>query len=614
MAAMSASSYISRLEDFLKKHCPNCFLVPIVGSKTEGSKPVKSPLYAHKSLSGDDLWNKWNSYKLAHPILPGLLLLMRGDLIALDSDDMQLCERLEARFPCLTVTSMQQTSKGRHYIFMRTPECDDMRIFDKSRCVSEYDAANRRTVQLELDVKTVCSTGTGGVLSVFPSLNKRWIRAPYDHHPLPFPTELCEFIVKGSRIRQVSSDKSCEVQQRSVPSLGIFPSNMAQPLPQNMQLDSNSDEVINYLNLLDTHRWDDRTMWRNIAIALKYEYGEHYRAAWQLRSRSSLEYDQLNCRRDVSGAILEAWYQGDRGLADVAYELLNDVIKNVDGGSRNFYYFDDQSASWKSCAENKIWSIISKKVEEVLVDIFVHYSVTITSMKAAHPQLSSPDDVSSAGRSSSRKTASPASQEPSSFVEREFNKIVSLREKTLSTISYIQSQTGMRRVTAIAAPFFEDLNFEQKLDGYPFLLGVKNGVVDLRTGHLRERRFDDYIYKVLEVDYDPKADDSLMESTVTTLMADDVEMCKYLQKLLGYAITGDVSEEIFPVFTASGRNGKGLLMQTLMSVIGPFYVEMNSGMIVDRQISNIDAERGKLLGARVVVFNELKDGDKLKSK
>jgi hypothetical protein len=35
-----------------------------------------------------------------------------------------------------------------------------------------------------------------------------------------------------------------------------------------------------------------------------------------------------------------------------------------------------------------------------------------------------------------------------------------------------------------------------------------------------------------------------------------------------------------------------------MSLLGPLYVEMNPGIIVDRNVSNIDAERAKLLGAR----------------
>lgn len=42
-------------------------------------------------------------------------------------------------------------------------------------------------------------------------------------------------------------------------------------------------------------------------------------------------------------------------------------------------------------------------------------------------------------------------------------------------------------------------------------------------------------------------------------MADDAEMAVFLQKLMGYGCTGEVCEEIFPVFTGNGRNSKGVL-------------------------------------------------------
>ena len=54
-------------------------------------------------------------------------------------------------------------------------------------------------------------------------------------------------------------------------------------------------------------------------------------------------------------------------------------------------------------------------------------------------------------------------------------------------------------------------------------------------------------------------------------------------------------------------------MQTLAALLGTFYVEMNPAIICERQTCNIDAERAKLQGSRVVVFNELEPGERLKS-
>ncbi len=65
------------------------------------------------------------------------------------------------------------------------------------------------------------------------------------------------------------------------------------------------------------------------------------------------------------------------------------------------------------------------------------------------------------------------------------------------------------------------------------------------------------IYTVLDVDYDNEADVTVMHATVYSAMADDEEMTEFVQRLLGYGITGDVSQEIFPIFTGNGRNSKG---------------------------------------------------------
>lgn len=68
------------------------------------------------------------------------------------------------------------------------------------------------------------------------------------------------------------------------------------------------------------------------------------------------------------------------------------------------------------------------------------------------------------------------------------------------------------------------------------------------------------------------------------------------------------------LFLLVGRNCKGLLSQACQALLGPLYREMNCAIICDgRRVCNIDAERAKLLGARVAMFNELQPGEKLKT-
>ena len=97
-----------------------------------------------------------------------------------------------------------------------------------------------------------------------------------------------------------------------------------------------------------------------------------------------------------------------------------------------------------------------------------------------------------------------------------------------------------------------DEEFVAELDSCGHLLGVLNGVVDLSSGELRARTKEDLISTIVPVRYDPEGDDPWIGKTIAAIMADDEEMVEYLQRLLGYCITGEVSEDIFIVFTNSG--------------------------------------------------------------
>ena len=132
----------------------------------------------------------------------------------------------------------------------------------------------------------------------------------------------------------------------------------------------------------------------------------------------------------------------------------------------------------------------------------------------------------------------------------------------------------------LVAPLLDDSGFENKLDSKPYLLGVKNGVIDLRTGYLRNREPEDMIYQIVDVIYDTNADTTLMANFISDTMAGNNQMIKFLPKFLGYSITGEILEEVFAIFTGIGRNGKGVISQLFTDLFGKIYVvDMPAGLI-----------------------------------
>jgi len=77
----------------------------------------------------------------------------------------------------------------------------------------------------------------------------------------------------------------------------------------------------------------------------------------------------------------------------------------------------------------------------------------------------------------------------------------------------------------------------------PFLLNVSNGTLDLRTGSLWEYKKSDYITRMIDIEYDKKAKCPNWESFLNKIFMGDSEMIDFIQRSIGYSITGSQEEQ-----------------------------------------------------------------------
>jgi putative DNA primase/helicase len=97
----------------------------------------------------------------------------------------------------------------------------------------------------------------------------------------------------------------------------------------------------------------------------------------------------------------------------------------------------------------------------------------------------------------------------------------------------------------------------------------------------------------------------------------DPDVRLYVQKLIGYSLTGYSSEKAFPIFWGAGNNGKGSIFETLAKcVLGHDYaVSMNpDGILSSDKKESQDRVNVQFMGRRLVVVEETADGDMLNSK
>lgn len=107
------------------------------------------------------------------------------------------------------------------------------------------------------------------------------------------------------------------------------------------------------------------------------------------------------------------------------------------------------------------------------------------------------------------------------------------------------------------------------LDKDLFIFNCQNGVLDLRTFEFRKHKADDLLSKISNVYYDEHAISKDFERFYDEVLQGNEEKKKYLQKLLGYAMTGDTKEEsAYILYGATTRNGKSTLVSTIDYLLG----------------------------------------------
>jgi putative DNA primase/helicase len=111
---------------------------------------------------------------------------------------------------------------------------------------------------------------------------------------------------------------------------------------------------------------------------------------------------------------------------------------------------------------------------------------------------------------------------------------------------------------------------EDKLDENPFLLAVANGTIDLRSGELRQSRREDFMTKSLSVEYDRNATAPRWIEFVEEITQGDIALAEFLQRLLGYCLTGDTSEQCLFILHGHGANGKSTLLEVVHELLGPY--------------------------------------------
>lgn len=168
----------------------------------------------------------------------------------------------------------------------------------------------------------------------------------------------------------------------------------------------------------------------------------------------------------------------------------------------------------------------------------------------------------------------------------------------------------------------------EAFDKNPWLLNLNNGVLDLKTMSFRGHDPDDMLSMLAPVDYDPAAVFPRWEQFIEEIMVPGdsettgresstvgAEKADYLQRYLGYCLTGDTSAEAFAVmYGPTSRNGKSVCVEAVQAVLGDYAKAMNPESLT---LAKFKDGRGpsediaRLKGVRMASVPEIQQGAKL---
>lgn len=591
---------LRRLQEYLTTEFPGALIMP-------ARECGKVPLYKHKG-------GVYTLEKCLREGIPacthGSLILLPKELIVVDIDDRGLATEWEARSPAFAATVCCETSKGKHFYFRRTPACNTAGVFDGARQLKSECGGH----EIPIDIKTCTKTQTCGVISIPPSRNKRWQRAPMQHEVLNMPDCFVDYF---KRLKPQQSTKRKSTQQKTgSPAVDLLPAQHRAAAEPCMLDIEQARQLLRILNPARANNYGDwiQLGWclHNISPTLLNE--------WIAFSSSSTKYVEGECEelwagmRDSGLGIgsLHMWARLDaphhykelmatsvfpyiekcngshHEVAQIAHMLLKGKYVCAVAHGRCWYRFN--GSLWEEDVENlQLLRDLSTTVREHILQAMSRIASSV-----------SIDDMQSTTGSHATSHADPTRQKCQNLVKLAFK---------------LQDHGFKQCLLAEMRHFFSDKDFLNKLDANPSLLAFSNGVWDMASTP------EDMVSLSVGYPYIPEVDHKLRNQVIKYFetLHPDPDQRMYVLRMLSRQLYGDNGSELFHIhagLNGSAGNGKTKFFTALEYALGSYIQKFKIELLVCKQrgeANRPDPEVATWRGRRILFSTEPNPEDKLHS-
>jgi putative DNA primase/helicase len=149
-----------------------------------------------------------------------------------------------------------------------------------------------------------------------------------------------------------------------------------------------------------------------------------------------------------------------------------------------------------------------------------------------------------------------------------------------------------------------------EFDAQPMLLNCPNGVVDLASGELLEHDPRLMLRRQVPIDYESEAKAPRWEAFLETVQP-SADMRDYLQRIVGYTITGSTKEQVVFFHVGPPASGKSVFLDVLNAMLGEFAGIVPSNTLLNKKMENHPADIMSMEGRRMLALDETPEGARL---
>uniref|UniRef100_A0A6M3IJM3 Putative DNA primase n=1 Tax=viral metagenome TaxID=1070528 RepID=A0A6M3IJM3_9ZZZZ len=173
-----------------------------------------------------------------------------------------------------------------------------------------------------------------------------------------------------------------------------------------------------------------------------------------------------------------------------------------------------------------------------------------------------------------------------------------------AVLTHAVASEGKKRIADMIELAKSDIPVStEDLDRNTWFINCENGTLDIRTGELHPHTPEDFITRMAPVVFNPAAKSELWPAFLDIVIPDP-DLQHFVQKAVGYSLTGDCREEVMFFLYGSGANGKSTFVNATLELLGPYAAQVSPSTLIVQQGERPRNDLAKLRGKTFVSASE----------